>query len=357
MKRLSTLLLVTAMILGVVTCSPTPKKPQVSPAPEASPVIEAEKTPEEPTTPEKQTTKNASDVKLALLIPGSPTDGAWCQTGAESVQAVGDLLGCKVSIVEAATADKMKSEAEALADEGYDMIFGHGGQYANPFAEISGEYPDTIFVTMGGTIVTENQFPVLSTLEQCNYIAGVIAAKVTKTGKLGYVLGGSYPAYTKTARGFELGAKSINPDIEVMVTVLTNVDMNEAYESTMSQIKSGADVVIGNANQATLGSLKAAKENGVYYFGCPQDLNSEAPEIIIASMTQDFVKTYEAVVNRYINGTIKSEIQNVGLPEEAIGFVWNEQLKATLPEDVQKTFEEYAPKIISDEIHVPGENE
>ena len=299
----------------------------------------------------------AAALKVALLIPGPPTDGAWCQGGAEALQAVQEDMGFKLSIVEAATADVMKSEAEALADDGYNFVFGHGGQYATPFAEIADEYPDTMFVTMGGAEIKDNLFPMLSTLEQLTYVQGAIAAKLSETGKMGLVLGGSFPAYTKTSRAFELGAKSVNPDAEVMITILTNVDLNEAYESTLSQINAGADVIWANANQATYGSLKAAQEKGVYYFGAPSNMNADAPEIVVCSVTQDFHKTYAAVVQRYLDGTIKPEAQSIGLAEDAIAFVWNEELKATLPEDVQNTYDELAPKLISGEIHVPGELE
>lgn len=297
------------------------------------------------------------ELKVAVLLPSSPTDGGWGQTGADAIKGVEDKFDCTVAIVEAPEADKMKSEAEALADEGYDIIFGHGAQYANPFSEINKDYPDTLFVTMGGNIVDDNLFPVQVALEQSTYIAGVISGELSKTGKIGLVVGGDYPAYTKTSRGFQLGAESVRPDMNTMSAVLTNTDMNEAYETTMSQINAGADICWANANQATLGSLKAAKEKGVYYFGSQYDMASEAPDQVIASCTQSYVNTYTSIVQKYLDGTIVPEIQVVGFAEEAIDFVWNENVKKTLPENIQKIPDELIPKIISGEIVIPGEND
>ena len=72
-------------------------------------------------------------------------------------------------------------------------------------------------------------------------------------------------AYAKTSRAFELGAKSVNPDIEVMVGITqdSSDDMNEGYELTMAQIRR-ADVLFANANQASQGCINAAKETDTY---------------------------------------------------------------------------------------------
>jgi basic membrane lipoprotein Med (substrate-binding protein (PBP1-ABC) superfamily) len=335
MKKLISMLLVLVMVLSLVGCGS-----------KASPSSDS-----------KTTKKDPKNLKIALLVPSSPTDGGWGQLGAEAVKEVEKKYGSKVSVVEAGTADKMKSEAEALADEGYDIIFGHGGQYASPFKEISANYPNTYFVTDGGNVVSKNQFPILSTMERICYVQGVIAAKLTKTNKLGVVLGGDYPAFTKTSRGFEMGAKSVNPNITVMTTVLTTGDMNEAYESSMSQINSGADIIWSNANQATLGSAKAATEKNVYFFGNVSDMSKDAPTVCVASAVQDFSTTYVTIVDRFISGTLKAEQQNLTLADGNYQFVWNEAVKSKLPADVQNIDKDLVPKVESGEIKVPGENE
>ena len=334
MKKITVILLTLALLFTFVACNNDPKPDSDN---EDKPV--------------------AADIKVGLLIPGSPTDGGWSQSGVEALNGLKERTGATTTVIEAPNADQMKTEAENLADAGYQVIIGHGGQYASPFAEICDQYPDAIFVTMGGSVVRDNLYPVQAKLEDPAYIAGVISAMVSETGKIGLLVGGDFPSYTKTTRGFSLGAQSINPDIEVMHAVLSTIDMNEAYETTLNQIDSGADVVWANANQATLGSLKAAVEKDVYCFGAQLVQTDEAPENLIASLTQDFSYIYQAIFDRYADGTIEPGIQEVGIDENAVGFVWNEQVKSTLPEEVQEVYDIYAPKVISDEIDVPGEND
>jgi basic membrane protein A len=298
------------------------------------------------------------DVKVAILIPSSPTDGGFGQAGADGLKYVAEELGIEPVIIEAATADLMKTEAEALAADGFNVIFGHGGQYASPFDEISDDYPDTLFITAGGNVIKDNQMPMGFTLEQLTYIQGVMAGKLTKTNKIGAVIGGEFPAYQKTSRGFELGAKSVNPDVEVLLGVTQDAsDMNEGYELTMSQIQAGADIVFSNANQATQGSVNAAKETDTYIFGAVSDIQNEAPDQVISSAFQSFGPAMLSVVKNYLAGNLEPGIIDIGVPEGGIGWAWNEKVKAEIPEDVVALYDEVLEQILSGEIHVPNEQE
>ncbi|NCE65017.1 BMP family ABC transporter substrate-binding protein [Pseudoflavonifractor sp. 524-17] len=357
MKRPVSLALALVLGVGLFGCSggqQASAPPAESTAPSSAPSAAPSSAPE--SAPPAQT-GSLSDWKVATLVPGSPTDGGFCQLGAEATQAVANQLGCEITIIEAATADKMKSEAETLAEEGYNIIFGHGGQYASPFAEISGEYPDTWFITLGGTDVTDNQFPVNITFEESTYVAGVVAGKMSQSGKLGLMVGGDFPSYTKTTRAMELGAKSVNPDIETMFAVLTNIDMNEAYETTMNQINSGADIIFSNSNEGSLGSIKAAVDKNIYCIGALADYSGEAPDNCMISCICDYNMAYVSAVKAVAEGTYEGGIMFTGMADGAVRFVWNENLKSQIPQEVIDLADETAQKIASGEIDVPNEYE
>ena len=304
------------------------------------------------------TEMKAENLKVAVILPSSPTDGGWGQVGADGLKNAADIYGFEPVIVEAATADLMKREAEALAQEGFHLIFGHGGQYAQPFSEISGDYPNPFFITAGGDIVTDNQLVAEFVLERLTYIQGAMAAKLTEADMVGAIVGGSFPAYTKTSRGFRMGIEDFNEDAEFLFGVTQNsADMNEGYELTLSQINKGADIVWTNANQASQGSIKAARETDTYIFGCVSDIQNEAPEVTIASATQNFNVLYTYVVEQYLEGNLGGETVKLGVESGAIKWVWNDRVKEELPDDVVALYDELLPKIQSGEIYVPGENE
>ena len=298
------------------------------------------------------------DLKAAVLIPSSPTDGGWGQVGAEGMKYAAKELGIEPVIIEAGTADLMKSEAEALAAEGFHVVFGHGGQYAAPFDEIAADYPDTLFITMGGNVIKDNLMPMDFKNEEPHYIQGVLAAHITKTNKLGVVIGGEYPAYTKTSRAFEMGAKTVNPDIEVMVGVTQDAsDMNEGYELAMAQIRAGADIIMANANQAGQGSINACKETNTYIFGSISDIAPEAPDQAISTGFTEYGAAKLSAIRMYLAGDLEPGIIPIGFPEGGIGWTWNEKVKAKLPADVVALYQETLDKILSGEIDVPGERE
>lgn len=235
------LFLASSMLFGMTACSngASPASPKTSTTP--SPPIQTQTT-------SVSGSADPSSVRIGILIPGSPTDGGFCQQGAEAGKAL-ESLGYEVSVVEAATAEEIKSEAENMAADGYQIIFGHGAQSTAPIAEISGEYPESYFVTLGGEVVTDNQFPVCVCAEESCYVLGVVAAMMTKTDTISYTLGGDFPSYVKYTNAMKLGARSVNPDIKTLGAVLSSTNANECYETTMNQIKQGADFVLVTATK------------------------------------------------------------------------------------------------------------
>ena len=132
---------------------------------------------------------------------------------------------------------------------------------------------------------------------------------------------------------------------------------NEAYETTTNQINADADVIFSNANEGSLGSIKAAVDANVYCFGVLGDYNAEAPDNCLMSLICDYGMTYVATVKAIAEGIDKTDVLWVGMADGAIRYVWNDNLKSEVPEDVIAAAEETAQKVISGEIHVPNEYE
>ena len=335
MKKLIPLILSGALLLGTAACG-------------------GGTTPDGSTAPAES--GDASDVKIGILIPGSPTDGGFSQQGAEAGENLKKNYGYEVATVEAGTADVIKSEAETMAAEGYKIVFGHGGQCSAPFAEICEDYPDTWFVTFGGTEVRDNLFPVCMCAEEGTYVLGVAAGMMTQTDNIAYTLGGDYPAYTKTTMGFALGAKSVNPDLKIQEAVLSSPDSNECYETTMNQIKSGADFVLSNSNEGQAGAMKAVGESeNVYTFGCLGNFFDMAPGKVLGNIIGDYNVGYDQATKAILDGTAEAEIMYLTIANGCVSVEWNPDIP--LPEDVQAAVDQAYEDIKSGKIDVPNEYE
>ncbi len=353
MKKLFSISLSVVMLATLVACGSTPASESM-----AESAAESTATSTAESAAESMASGDASSMQVGILIPGSPTDGGYSQQAAEAGRYLEETYGCSVAVVEAGAADIIKQEGEIMGEDGYDVVFGHGGQTAAPFAEISAEFPDTIFYTVGGDILTENQVPLIMCAEETTYVAGILAAMMTTTNNLGITLAGDFPAFTKTSNGYALGARSVNPDIELQQAVLSSPDANECYETTLNQIQNGADIIFSNTNEGQSGALKAVSESeGVYALGIHGDFTSQAPDQILMNIHADYVPIYEDAFVRAMEDDVPTEIQLYTMESGATSFEWNEAMLDTIPPEAVTAVEEAAAAIIAGEIDVPNEFE
>lgn len=296
--------------------------------------------------------------KVGLLVPGSINDKGWNASAYQGLMLIQQELGAEVSYVEAGNPGDMKDSFRDYGEKGYDLVFGHGFQYQDAAAEVAPDYPDTIFITQGGSIVGPNQSPIEQTLETVNYATGIMSAKLSKTQKAGLIGGVDIPAVSKTLRAFDLGAKSINPNFETMITYVGSWDdVNAGYEAALAQIQKGADIIYCNGNAVGLGALKACQEKGVMCFGMSTDQSDLCPDTMIGSVVQYMDKSYLAVAKQVKDGTFKPGVQRVGWNEGVCGFIWNDKFKGEIPQDVKDVLQQVHDDVNAGKLHVPGETE
>ena len=356
MKKLIPLILAGAMLLGAAGCSNQTAANSEAPG-SAAPSSQA------PATDDGgSAATDYSNVKIAVMLSGPPTDGGYCQQGADGIRAIQEKYGLddsQVSIIDSVTtAETARAEAENMAADGYKVVFGQGGEFATYFEEVAEMYPDTWFVTNGGEVTGPNQFPFCMSNEEGGYVCGVIAGLMSQSNQLGVVVGGDYPAFTKPGVGFSLGAQSVNPDVSVSQVVLSATNTNEAYETAMNMINSGSDFIFPNANEGNTGAIKAVDESdGTYTFGMFGDYSSTSPTKVIGNMIPDTNAAYVAVFDAIMAGEATGEIMFLGMADGIVNFTWNEDLKATLPEDVVAAAEQTIEDIKAGKIDIPNEYE
>lgn len=164
--------------------------------------------------------------------------------------------------VESAT-DASKAIRDYVA-AGYNVVWAQSGLHSASVMEIAPEFPDNVFVTLAAVPedqTFENVWFAANECEGAYYVAGALAAQTTQTGTIGVVGGRENPLYVACSRAYEEGAKSVNPDVEVL-TVFTG-DFNDpikAKEAAASQIQSGADVIVHFQDLGLTGVVAAAEE-------------------------------------------------------------------------------------------------
>src|SRR5450432_630512 len=128
-------------------------------------------------------------LKLALICAGSVTDGGWNQLAKEGMDAVKAKLGAAVSIIQKVSQDKAGDEMRDYAADHYDLVIAHGYEFLNPAAEAAKASPGTRFAVSGADTAKPGIITIDFDLSQASYQVGMLAAKLSKNGKLGFIGG------------------------------------------------------------------------------------------------------------------------------------------------------------------------
>ncbi|BCL34615.1 BMP family protein [Nostoc sp. MS1] len=257
--------------------------------------------------------------KIAIVLPGVITDKAWNQSGYEGVNLAKQKLNAEIAYVEqVAQAD----QTEALTDfarKGYNLVFAHGGQFDAAIEQVAPQFPNTFFVGVNGNTKGENIASLRIDHLQGSYLCGIIGAAMTKSNKLAYIAGQEFPATQEELRGFELGAKSVKPNIQIVSTFTGDWnDVAKAKEATLALISSGADVIYQWLDSASPAVLQAASDKGVYAFGNTKDQLDVAPKAVLTSAVKrlDIAIAYLAELAQ--QKQLKGQIYSIGLEREDI---------------------------------------
>jgi basic membrane protein A and related proteins len=302
-------------------------------------------------------TPKPSGLKVALLTPGPVSDNGWSALAYKGLTDIHDQLGAEVANQEAAGA-KIKDAMRTYAQQGYQLVIGHGFEYNEFGVQVAKDFPDTVFVSSSGGKTADNAGAFRFYLEQGCYLAGMMAAKVSKTGTIGSVAVQNYPSIVSTLKAYEAGAKAANPKIKIIPTVYfgTEGDVAKAKQATESVLSQGADVIIHQANAAVGGVFDAVKEHHAMAFGTNADQNSDASGVVIASATIVAGPAFVDLAKQVQSKSYKGSVQLFGMEKGAIDFVVNPAFATKFPAEVIKSLDQTKADIKSGKVKVPKDD-
>jgi basic membrane protein A len=204
-------------------------------------------------------TAAGSDFSVGIEFTGTQNDGGFDEALYNGLLDAQQKHGIKIQVAENKTSiDTQVAAVQALAQSNNMVIVvSFIGDAINPIAK---QYPDVHFYTVDGdlnpSIPNLHSFRVNQGVAA--YVAGVVAAGMTKSNTVGYVGATEIPTTAGSYEGFTLGVHSVNADIKVLKTYTGSwVDSTAAKEATEAQIAQGADVIYAYLDSATDGSLAA----------------------------------------------------------------------------------------------------
>jgi basic membrane protein A len=222
--------------------------------------------------------------KIAILLFADKKDGGWTQAFDEARIKIEKELNLQIPYVENVpeVAGKILPAAEGFIGRGYNIILGTGFGYSDAFKELSVKHPTLAFLNASGTTNGPNLESYYGRSYESQYLCGMAAAGVSKTGKLGFVAAHPIGPVNWTINGYELGAKMINPN--ATVTVIFTGQWNDPVKeraAAAALFDQGIDVIGQHVDTPT--PQIVAQERGLHGTGHHRDLREFAPKATICS--------------------------------------------------------------------------
>ncbi|MCX6367979.1 MAG: BMP family ABC transporter substrate-binding protein [Armatimonadetes bacterium] len=268
-------------------------------------------------------------------------------------------LGAQVKYVESKQNADYVANLTKFAEAKYDVVFAVGFLMQDALKEVAFKFPKVKFAIIDGDAPSSSNCVAYKFREEeGSFLAGALAASVSKSGVLGFVGGMEMPLIKKFEYGYQAGAFTIKPDIQTRVAYVGDFnDSQKGMELALSQMGMRADIVYHAAGKAGIGVIKAAqtKGEGYYAIGVDKDQDDEAPGRVLTSMVKRVDVAVFDVCKQVKEGHFNSGTVELGLKEDGIGLSVMKNTKDKIPADVLKKIEELKQEIIEGKLKPPAD--
>jgi len=288
-------------------------------------------------------------LKVGFVYVGPVGDFGWSYQHDEGRKAVVARYGDRVEttfVEKVSEGPDAERVIEQLARSGHKLIFTTSFGYMEPTIKVAQRFPNVWFEHATGFKRAPNVATYDARFYEGRYIIGQIAAKMSKSGTIGYI--GSFPIPEVVAgiNSFMLGAQSVRPDMKIKVVWVNSwYDPGKEADAAKTLISQGADIISQHTDSAA--AMQVAQERGVFAFGQASDMIKFGPKAQLTSIIDDWAPYY---------------VDRVGLALEGkwtTGAVWDGLDKGkvkmapytNMPDDVRKMAEATEAAIKSKALH------
>ena len=265
-------------------------------------------------------------------------------------------LGVQGEVIESRDAASYIPNLTQAAEQSA-LSVGVGFLLTEAITEVANQYPDKNFLLIDSVSEAPNVSGVLFREQEGAFLSGVLAGLMTESNKLGIVGGIKIPPVVRYAVGFEAGAKSVNPDVELVVAYAdTFGDPALGKELTLAQYNQGVDIAFPVAGATGIGSFEAAKELGEGYWVIAADTDQSqlGAEHQLAVSEKGVDTALFLAAQQVVDGTFEGGEQSLGLAEDGVGLGNPHE---SVPQEVLDIIAAYEQAIINGTITVPADED
>jgi basic membrane lipoprotein Med (substrate-binding protein (PBP1-ABC) superfamily) len=295
-----------------------------------------------------------STFRVALLTPGPISDRSWNGGAYDGLVAIRDSLGAQISHVQTKTPAEFEENFRQYGAQGYDLVIGHGFEFQDAAVRAALDFPKTIYITTSGNTVRANVAGIQFAFEEASFLAGILAAGMTKSGVIGAIGGTELPPVKRSFAAYAAGAHSVRPQLRVVTSYVGNWDdVGAGKEQALAQISQKSDILFQNADAAGLGVFQAARESrSAYVIGANADQNSVAPEVTLASVVIDLRHAFLLVAREVKEHRFVSRVVSLGVRENVVRLVLNPVTQNRIPASTRTAIDSVERRLLNGSLRL-----
>lgn len=293
-------------------------------------------------------------IKVGMVTDvGGINDQSFNQTSWEGLTSLAEEdASFEVQYLESKTDADYQTNINTFIDEGYDLIICVGYALADATKEAAEANPDQKFAIIDDTSISLDNVACLTfAQEEASYLVGIVAGSVTKSNVIGYVQGMVFDTMNLFGFGYISGAKSVNPDVQVLqYNANSFVDSAAGSSAATDMITKGADVIYHAAGGTGTGVISTCADKGVWAIGVDSDQAYLAPDYVISSAMKRVDLASQDMAKAVKDGSFAGGVYMYNLANGGVDLA---PTRDHIPADVIATVEQAKQDIIDGKVAVP----
>src|SRR5882724_1108428 len=288
-------------------------------------------------------------LKVGFVYLGPVGDFGWTYQHEVGRQAVVKALGDKIEttyLENVSEGPDSERSIEQLARAGHKLIFTTSFGYMDPTVKVAKKYPNIFFEHNTGYKREKNLATYSARFYEGRYIQGVIAAKMSKSGVLGYIGSFPIPEVISGINSTILGAQSINPNIKVKIIWVNSwFDPGKEADAAKALLDQGADILMQHTDSPA--AMQVAAQRGVMAFGQDSDMIKFGPKTQLTGIINNWAPYYVDRVKLALDGKWSSTDIWGGLETKMVMMA----PYTNMPDDVKKLAMDTEAAITAGTLH------
>lgn len=293
---------------------------------------------------------------VGIIYVGARDDYGYNQAQAQAAAEIRKMPGVKVVEEENVpeTSAVQKTMTGMIVQDGATLVIPTSFGYFDPhILAVAPKHPDVRFAHCGG-LWSEGKHPknvgsFFGYIDECQYLNGVLAGHMSKSGKIGFVAAKPIPQVLRNINAFLLGARSVKPGItcHVIFTGEWSMAIKEA-EATNSLADQGVDVFTMHVDGPKV-VVETAAKRGKMVCGYHASQAKLAPQAYLGGAEWNWTTAYKTMIEAAQTGKPHPNFIRGGLKE---GYVKTSAYGPAVTEAARKNADDIKARMVAGSFDV-----